>query len=140
MEQNNEERASAGWLKSTGFEGAIDTTAVDYRQSPTGNRGITLFGIQAVTGGNFIGIQINFPRNVSLGPTPVPQPWPDEVEVAYFRQTSSGQRTSYRAKSGTLDLSAFDEQQGSASGTYSVQADVDGTEHSFEGSFDIFTV
>ncbi|MBC3301808.1 hypothetical protein H0Z09_11785 [Pseudomonas sp. SWRI18] len=140
MAQNNDEKASKGWFKSTGFEGDVDTTAVDYRQSPTGSRGITIYGLQPTANGNSIGVQINFPNDAPLGPIPVPKPFPDDVIVAYFRQASSGQRTSYRAKNGVLELLTFDAQRGFVSGKFNVLADVDGTERSFEGSFDIHSV
>lgn len=138
MDQSN--HASAGWLKSTGFEGEIDTSNVDYRQSPTGTRGITLYGLQPSGADSFRGIQINFPGDSFTGPIDVPQPFPNQVEVGYFRQTSSGQRTTYRAKSGVLDLTTYNQQLGSASGTFNVIAEVEGTEHTFNGSFDIHTV
>ncbi|MBD9461147.1 hypothetical protein IB241_25995 [Pseudomonas sp. PDM05] len=132
--------ASEGWLNSTAFEGEINTTDVSYRQSPTGTRGVTLSGLQPTQNNSFTGIQIDFPGNVVPGPIPVPQPFPDTVRVSYFRQTSSGQRTSYPAKSGMLNLTTYDQTKGCASGTFDVVAQVDGTDHSFKGDFDIRTV
>ena len=140
MEQKNGERASEGWLKSTAFEGDIDTNDVEYRQSPVGTRGITLYGLHPTQTGSFTGIQIEFPGTVSAGPMPVPQPFPDTVRVSYFRQTSGGQRTSFAAKSGLLVLLSYSESQGYATGTFDVVADVEGTDRSFNGSFDIRSV
>lgn len=144
MEQNNiagsGERASAGWLKSSGFEGSIDSSTVDYRQSPAGTRSITIYGLQPASAEASIGIQIDFPRDVALGNISVPQPFPNAVNVGYFRQTSGGHRTTHRAKSGDLTLTTYSEQQGSVSGSFEVTADVDGTEHSFTGEFNIRTV
>ncbi|AIB43576.1 MULTISPECIES: hypothetical protein [Pseudomonas] len=137
MEQS--EHASAGWLKSTGFEGEIDTSNVVYRESSPG-RWITLDGRQPSQGGDFIGIQIDFPKDQPPGPITVPQPWPKDVNVSYFRQTVFGHRTSYRAKSGTLDLRTYDGNTGSAAGTFEITAEVEGTDRSFKGSFDIRTV
>jgi hypothetical protein len=136
----NTPEASEGWLKSTAFEGDIDTTDVSYRQSPTGARGITLYGLQPTLAGSFTGIQIDFPNSVSPGPIPVPQPFPDTVQVSYFRQTSGGLRTSFHAKSGMLVLTTFNQPLGFASGTFDVVADVDGTDQTFKGTFDIRTV
>ena len=129
---DSNERASEGWLKSSTFEGSIDTHTVTYRQS----RDVTLDGLQPAPGGGFMGIQILFPPSPPSSPISLPLPWPNTVEVRYFRQTSGGLRTSYPSQSGTLDLT-FDEPQAHATGSFDFLALFDGVVHTFKGSFDI---
>ncbi|MPQ86394.1 hypothetical protein F0170_21885 [Pseudomonas sp. MAFF 730085] len=126
-------RGPQGRLTSTSFEGNIATDVVDYRQS----RDVNLSGLQATGNGDFIGIQILFPASTTPHTIQLPQPFPNVVEVRYFRQTADGQRTSFTSKSGTLFLTSYEADKQYAVGGFDFVADVDGTERLFNGEFDI---
>ncbi|MDO9346293.1 hypothetical protein [Pseudomonas pergaminensis] len=128
---HRQERASAGWLVSSSFEGDINTNNVSYSQS---SDDLTLYGLQQTESGSFIGVHINFPVSIGTGLHELPT---RSIEVAYFRQTSGGHRTRFIAKSGELFLTKWDDPNAHAEGKFRFKAAVDGTDHLFDGSFSI---
>ncbi|WLH83551.1 hypothetical protein [Pseudomonas sp. FP2338] len=124
---------SKGRLTSTSFEGNISTDNVEYRQS----RDVNLYGLQPTRNGGSIGIHILFPEGTTPGQILLPQPWPNVVEVRYFRQTADGQRTSYPSTTGQLFLTSYEADRQYAVGGFNFDAEVDGTVRSFNGTFDI---
>ncbi len=127
-------KASKGWLVSSSFEGRIDTKDVNFRQS---SRNVTLYGRQETADGGYTGIQIDFHVTLKPGLHPLPHEFQDVIRVSYFRQTESGLRTSYPAKSGELFLTKWDDPNAIAEGKFRITAEVDDTPQLFDGAFSI---
>ncbi|MBX8472146.1 MULTISPECIES: hypothetical protein [unclassified Pseudomonas] len=141
---DNSNVSSIGFLRTTeDYDGKIDTADVTYRQSPTGNKGITLDAKLELKNPDpsdgrayFIGMQIDFPPTLTTGTHSLTETWPDIIRVGRFTQLDS-QRTSIPADSGSLTLKLFDANLGHAQGSLEAHIPMDGASRKFTAEFDI---
>lgn len=131
-------RTAKGHLDTHAFSPDISTENVEYHQSTTGSRGITLSGKQLFRSDDIIeGIQIDFPHDVPVRLTlPIPQSSP-HINVSYFQELKSGKRPLFPAHKGTFILSAFNEEEGYARGQFNVEIKIGNRNSTFSGRFDI---
>ena len=131
--------ASEGWVDVTiaPIEGFRSAT-VEYRESSSGTRSITLYGQTEPAEGKSRGIEINFYNSIEPGSYPLPtEAFPDSYDCRYFTQIGD-HRKSHKATGGTLKIERFNKEQAFATGAFSFNATIDDDpQQLFVGTFDI---